>query len=182
MISGQSNANRLYQWGGIGGWERELQANDTYVNCARDGAKIDDFNDAGSIMTLCMESLAGRTPDVILWYQGEQDAMFGTAYQVHEYKTISLFSRFRSKWPNVKIVYAQLHSVDPIRWSGFDHWQDIKDQQANYVYPNSIMVRTDDLAYGPLEGQGDGIHYDQPGYVNLGKRFAEGYKRLVSGE
>lgn len=177
MVSGQSNAERLYTWGGLNGWSAERQVNDSFVNCSRAGAKIDDFDDIGSIMKLCMQSLNGRTPDIILWYQGEADAT-PDKYAVHEMKTMELWQRFRSRWPHVQIVYAQLHTVDLSRWPGYDHWDDIKTQQAHYSFSHSIMVKTDDLPYGPLSPGGDGIHYDQPGDVLLGKRFAEGYKRL----
>jgi hypothetical protein len=181
MVSGQSNAERLYTWGGLGGWSQVRGIEDTFVNCSRGGAKIDDFNTSGSILQNCFKELGDRHPDVILWYQGEADAVDGL-YATHDMKTLALFRSFQAKWPGVKIIYAQLHTVDDTRWPGFNRWNEIKDQQAQYSVNDTIMIRTDDIHPGPCDGQGDGIHYDQPGVVILGQRFAQGYKRLTLGE
>ena len=41
--------------------------------------------------------------------------------------------------------------------------------------PLGAWVDTDDL-----NGKNDGLHYDKPGYVELGRRFAEASIKLVN--
>lgn len=181
MVSGQSNAERLYTWGGLTGWSQIRQVSDSFVNCSMAGAKIDDFDDNSAVMRNCYATLGDRKPDIILWYQGEADAT-DSLYAVHDMKTLALFRKFKAMWPGVKIVYAQLHTVDPLRWPGLVRWNDIKAQQASYSMEGVMMIRTDDITPGPCDGEGDGIHYDQKGDVILGQRFAQGYRRLTLGD
>lgn len=181
VYKGQSNAGRIDAWGGNEVWRKERGINDVMINCAAAGANIDEFGETDGVMRRCLAQLDGRVPDLIIWYQGESDAVSGRS-DVHEMKTIDLFRRLRARWPNVKIIYCQLHSVDLARWPGHDKWDEIKAQQAGYSFPNSVMVRTDDIHPGPLEDEGDGIHYAQAGVELLAIRLAKTYRQMLRGE
>lgn len=182
VIMGQSNAERLKGWGGYPGWNSVRKTNDLWLGCGEAGTSTYDWEKDKAPMRRCLEELndLGRKPDIILWYQGEADAQQGWAAG-YEQRTIALFRSWRSMWGNVPIIYAQLGSYNPVTWPA-QQWDEIKDIQAHMSYPNSIMVKTDDINPGSPTTGGDGIHYTEEGNVELARRFAVAYEQLLAGE
>lgn len=175
MVAGQSNANRVAQYGEHS-WDASRNASDTFVNCADDGTTTVDWQPGGAVMNRALTKMGNTAPDVILWMQGESDA-FLPDWSNYEQRTVGLFNYFRSKWPGVPIVFAQIGTIDPnIR--GTAKWDEIKAMQARLTFPNSVMVRTDDLPGLPTSAGADGLHFTAQGDQGIAIRFFQGYREL----
>ena len=60
---------------------------------------------------------------------------------------------------------------------GYADWETVRKAQVQVAEdsPLGAWVDTDDL-----NGKNDGLHYDKPGYLELGRRFAEASIKLVN--
>lgn len=174
LVAGQSNALRLNP-AGYAGWNATRNSNDTFINCAENGTTLAQWDPGGPRFANCLSMAQGKKIDVILWYQGESDAAAGGAPATYDMKLTQLFGMFHTKFGSkIQIVFAQIAVISPALAPGFPDWQEIKNKQASIYYPQVTMINTDTIGPGnPL--MGDGIHFEDNGYYEVGARFAKAY-------
>lgn len=141
-------------------WQRNLSDNSLYGSCLKRAR-------AASTM--------GHIKGILLW-QGEADALSPEAYPEREpspFEWTEKFTRFVRNirndlgLPDLPVVYAQLsHHKNPGKYI---YWEQVKDQQAQVVLPNTKMVVTPHLELS------DYVHFTKEGYDTFGKLFGEAY-------
>lgn len=179
LVMGQSNGFYMDP-SSYKGWNEARGANDTFYNCAEKGTLIAQWDPLGYRWANCLNMVQGVHIDLIIWYQGESDANpeIGGVASDYAYQLTKLFGVWRKQLGDVPIVFAQIANVDIVKLPAFVNWQEVKDQQASIHYPSAVMVRTDDYLGPGNPLNHDGIHFDEPGYRELGKRFANAYMNM----
>lgn len=115
------------------------------------------------------------------WMQGERDAktQLDKAYADALQQLIANLRR-DLKFPEMNVVIARISD------SGNDpSWQAVREAQVNLAKadPRAAWVDCDDLNNKTKAGKTiNDLHYTQPGYELLGKRFARQAKALISGQ
>lgn len=155
--------------------------NDTIilVKQAASGSLIQQWQPQQALYKGLLRQVGFATPkdttlqaDAILWMQGESDAQesIGVAQQYGQ-RFANLVTHLRRdlQAPNSLFIYGQI-SLDHPKHA--DTITSVRNQQqaAQRSVSRALMVSTDGLGK-----QGDGIHYNAQGQMELGKRFAKAY-------
>jgi hypothetical protein len=152
------------------------------VNVAEGGTNIGQWSkstgDKSLYQRLLKRALAASTQGHIkgvLFMQGENDAEGDSTdhYTDWDVQFEKFVTDLRHDLNNdsLPIVFGQLgKGTKP-------YWVQIKACQQRVNLPLVAMIKTDDLAY-----QDTSVHYTTQGYIELGKRFAHGYKSLVQSQ
>ncbi len=121
------------------------------------------------LMTKVNAAIEGKKIDTIsfVWMQGERDAKEGHS-AVYAASLKGLIGQLRKdlKRDDITVVIGRLS--DCLKNNA--HWDGVRAAQVKVAEDDPLggWVDTDDL-----NGPNDGLHYDKPGYAELGKRFAE---------
>lgn len=112
----------------------------------------------------------------ILWHQGESDATAALA-ESYESKLHDLIARLRKELeaPHAFFVAGQLGQFPDAPW---DEPHKIVDQAHRRLperVPHTAFVSSEGLRH-----KGDKVHFDTPSYRELGRRYAEAYRRLLT--
>ena len=129
-----------------------------------DGALYD------KLLTVVKEGIGTQKPDTLtfVWMQGERDAKenHGAVYAA---SLNGLLDQLRKdlKHEDLNFVIGRLSDF---KAGAKTDWEVVRKAQVKVAEssPYGDWVDTDDL-----NGPKDGLHYDKPGYKELGKRFAE---------
>ncbi len=121
------------------------------------------------LMTKVNAAIEDKKVDTIsfVWMQGERDAKEGHA-AVYAESMKGLIEQLRTDLgrKDVTVVIGRLsdHLKDHEGWNG------VRAAQVKVAEEDPLVdwVDTDEM-----NGPGDGLHYDKPGYTELGKQFAE---------
>ncbi len=130
------------------------------------------------LMTKVNAAIEGKKIDTIsfVWMQGERDAREKHS-TVYAESLKGLIGQLRAdlKREDVTVVIGRLSDC----LKNDEHWDGVRAAQIKVAEedPRGDWVDTDDL-----NGPKDGLHYDKPGYVELGKRFAEKTIALLGGK
>jgi hypothetical protein len=119
---------------------------------------------------------AGLKPEIagMLWMQGEYDAN-NTKQAAVEYESnlTNLINDLRAEFkvPHMPFIIAQISEASA--WAAFG--STIRQAQLNVSknVPYTSMVITSDYGFT------DGLHYNGPGEISLGKRFATSYSNIM---
>ena len=114
-------------------------------------------------------AIKGKKIDTVsfCWMQGERDAKERhSAVYAESMKGVIEQLRTDLKQPGMTVVIGRLSDC----LKNHDHWEGVRAAQVEVAESDKLAdwVDTDDL-----NGPKDGLHYDKPGYAELGKRFAE---------
>jgi len=121
------------------------------------------------LMTKVNAAIKDKNVDTIsfVWMQGERDAKEQHS-AVYAASMKGLIEQLRTdlKRNDVTVVIGRLSD----NLKNHAHWDGVRAAQVKVAEedPLADWVDTDDL-----NGPKDGLHYDKPGYAELGKRFAE---------
>jgi hypothetical protein len=130
----------------------------------------------------CMEraklALQHGTLKGILWHQGESDANEKKVTKYEE-KLSNLIHRFRTELqaPNVPFLLGQLGQFESRPWNEPRKKIDRIIRNVAEKTPNAAFVSSDGLT-----DKGDGTHFNAESYREFGKRYAEAYLKMVSGQ
>jgi len=158
-----------------------------FIPCARGATSIEkwqrDLSDNSLYGSALKRARAASTMGMIkgiLFWQGEADALNPEEYPERKpspFQWTEKFNRFVRDirndlgLPVLPVVYAQLsHHNNPEKYI---YWEQVKDQQAQVVIPNTKMVITPELELS------DYVHFTKEGYDTFGKLFGEAYWDLV---
>lgn len=111
-----------------------------------------------------------------VWMQGERDARESHA-KVYAKSLGTLVNQLVKEdfgRKDIKVVIGRLSDFD-MQNARYPHWTQIRAAQVSYAdtHANTVWVDTDDL-----NGDKDDLHYDKPGYRDLGLRFARAALKL----
>ena len=113
-------------------------------------------------------------PDIagMLWMQGESDTGDETMARDYGKNLTALVKDFRAetKSPNMPFVLATISKAPA--WDKYGDIVRAAEAEVAKTVPNTATFLTDDY------GMGDPWHYDTPGMVSLGERFAVAMKKL----
>ena len=125
-------------------------------------------------------AVGDHKPDTItfVWMQGERDAKekHGSVYAKSLQGLIDQLSKDLGR-KDLNFVIGRLSDFGNQPNRGYADWETVRKAQVQVAEdsPLGAWVDTDDL-----NGKNDGLHYDKPGYVELGRRFAEASIKLVN--
>lgn len=114
---------------------------------------------------------AGKRPKTVtfVWMQGERDAKEGHG-DVYAASLKGLIEQLQADLgrQDINFVIGRLSDFGN-EGKGYPDWMKVREAQAKVAEdaPRGAWVDTDDL-----NGPGNGLHYTQEGYVELGSRFA----------
>lgn len=111
----------------------------------------------------------------ILWHQGESDSKDGLA-EIHEEKLHDLIARFRKELqaPDVPFIAGQMGQFAERPWSDAKKKVDAAHQHLADKVKHAAFVSSDGLKH-----KGDEVHFDADSYRELGRRYADAYRRLT---
>jgi hypothetical protein len=121
-------------------------------------------------------AMAGGKLKGILWHQGESDS--GNAASTQYAGNLStLIARFRTELdaPTLPFVIGQLGRFAGSPWGQGQMRVDAAHQAAASEVPNVTYVSADGLA-----DNGDNLHFSNAAARELGLRYAEGYRSLLT--
>ncbi len=112
----------------------------------------------------------------ILWHQGESDSKEGLA-EVHEQKLHDLIKRFRTELSaaDVPFIAGQMGQFVERPWSDAKRLVDTAHQNLPKHVKKTAFVSSDGLRH-----KGDKVHFDADSYRELGRRYADAYRRLTT--
>jgi hypothetical protein len=162
---------------GFGCWDPDFKGRngvnqyDHFLATVRHAFADTDIDDDGSPDRLI--------PAGILWMQGESDAQSTTEiaerYQSNLRRLMDLIrASFRQDDLPVVIGRISYSTKEPPTWK---HGEIVRAAQADYVGSDghaALVVSTDNYGYS------DPWHYDSPGYIDLGREFADAMMKLES--
>lgn len=165
--------------GGFGCWEPDFEGAagvnqyDHFLATVRHAYADTDIDDDGQPDRLI--------PAGIIWMQGESDANYtpeiAKRYQANLKRLMDLIrAAFRADDIPVVIGRISYSKKDPPGWK---HGEIVRAAQADYVKADAVaalVTTTDQYGYS------DPWHYDSPGYIDLGRRFANATADLEQGE
>ncbi len=123
------------------------------------------------MMTAVKSAIEGNRPDTVtfVWMQGERDARESLA-EVYAASFKGMIAQLQAdlKRTDINAVIGRLSDFDNDN-AKFPHWTRIREIHVKLAEtaPGTEWVDTDDL-----NGEHNGLHYNEAGYVELGKRFA----------
>ncbi len=131
------------------------------------------------LMRKVRRAIEGKKPDTItfIWMQGESDAaeLFG---EIYAESMSGLIEQLRNdlKRRDINVVIGRISDAGNGN-TRFKHWDQVRAAQVKVAEsdPRTVWIDTDDL-----NGKKNGVHYNKPGYVELGKRFAEAALKLLN--
>jgi len=158
------------------------------IPCAKNSTSLLDWqpnDDPKSLYGSCWHRIQLATQmgtlEGILFYQGEADANDPNYYPQRKIlpaeQWAEKFSELVAAWrrdlgnPNLPVVFAQLATHQDAKH--FINWEVIKEEQESVHLPNVSMIKTDDLVLG------DAVHLSMESYLEVGRRFAEGYLDII---
>ncbi len=111
----------------------------------------------------------------ILWHQGESDSKEGLA-EIHEEKLHDLIQRLRTelKAPNVPFIAGQMGQFSERPWNDAKKMVDAAHQNLPAKVKNTAFVSSDGLKH-----KGDNVHFDADSYRELGRRYADAFRKLT---
>jgi hypothetical protein len=111
----------------------------------------------------------------ILWHQGESDATEKLA-PAYEKKLNDLIGRFRKEFnaPEVPFLIGQLGNFEGVTWNAHQKQIDLAHRTVSKEVKNAIFISSEGLKHNP-----DKIHFDAESLRTFGKRYAEGYLKLI---
>lgn len=120
-------------------------------------------------------ALENGTLKGILWHQGESDSKNGLA-DVHEQKLHDLIHRLRTelKSGDVPFIAGQMGQFAERPWSDAKRQVDAAHQNLPKKVKNAAFVSSDGLKH-----KGDEVHFDSDSYRELGRRYADAYRKLT---
>ncbi len=130
------------------------------------------------LMKVIKEKMGDKEPATVtfIWMQGERDAReeHGAVYAASLRGLIDQLKKDLGR-KDVNFVIGRLSDFDNDN-ARYPHWTMVREAQMKVAQadPCGEWVDTDDL-----NGKNDALHYDKPGYKELGKRFAEKSIELV---
>ena len=156
-------------------WYKTWALPDGATEAAGRSTKNGDLYD--KLMEQVKSALGDKRPDTVafVWMQGERDAKAG--WQAAYYDALrGTVEQIRTdlKHPEIAVVVGRLSD----HLKGDPGWDAVRAAQEKVAAdePLAAWVDTDDL--NP-NAAGKGLHYDKPGYAELGKRFAEKAVELI---
>lgn len=111
----------------------------------------------------------------ILWHQGESDSKDGLA-EVYEDKLHDLIQRLRQELDadDVPFIAGQMGQFEERPWSDAKRQVDAAHQSLPQKVKKTAFVSSNGLQH-----KGDEVHFDADSYRELGRRYAEAYRRLT---
>lgn len=111
----------------------------------------------------------------ILWHQGEADSTDALA-PTYEAKLHDLIARFRKELaaPDVPFIAGQLGVFADAPWNDAKKTIDAVHRALPSKVPHTAFVSAEGLNHC-----GDKVHFDSPAYRELGRRYAEAFKKLT---
>ncbi len=131
------------------------------------------------MMAAVKPAIEASRPDTVtfVWMQGERDARESLA-EVYAASFKGMIAQLQADLnrTDINVVIGRISDFDNAN-KRYPHWTRIRDIHVNLAKtdPRTEWVDTDDL-----NGKGNGLHYDKPGYVELGKRFAAKALALIA--
>lgn len=137
-----------------------------YVQCSVGNTSIAQWAPGGALMNTCESRAAGKTIDLVFFYQGERDAY--NLENTVDYVTPCLLTlnHLKATFPSARIVYAQLATTTEPAYE--EHWDYIKAQQALCQTADFTMIVTEGYPLYP----GDTLHLSSPSYYEIGTVLA----------
>ncbi|MDB4458847.1 sialate O-acetylesterase [bacterium] len=165
--------------GGFGCWEPDFKGTagvnqyDHFLATVRHAYADTDIDNDGQSDRLI--------PAGIVWMQGESDAHHtpetAKRYQANLKRLMDLIrAAFRVDDLPVVIGRISYSKKDPPSWK---HGEIVREAQAEYVKADAaaaLVTATDEYGYS------DPWHYDSPGYIDLGRQFANATADLEQGK
>ncbi len=124
-------------------------------------------------------AVGDQKPDTItfVWMQGERDAKekHGSVYAKSLQGLIDQLAKDLGR-DDINFVIGRLSDFGNSPGRNYTDWEPVRKAQVQVAEasPRGAWVDTDDL-----NGKNDALHYDKPGYVELGRRFANASIQLV---
>lgn len=120
-------------------------------------------------------ALKNGTLKGILWHQGESDSKEGLA-EVYEEKLHDLIQRLRTELdsPDVPFLAGQMGQFEERPWNDSRKLVDSAHQALPEKVKNTAFASSNGLKH-----QGDNVHFDADSYRELGRRYADAYRRLT---
>ena len=112
----------------------------------------------------------------ILWHQGESDSKTGLA-EDYEHHLHDLISRFRKEFntPEVPFLVGQMGQFPERPWNDAKRMVNTAHETIAEHVPFTVFVNSNQLGH-----KGDEVHFNTAAYRELGRRYAEGYQRLIN--
>lgn len=114
----------------------------------------------------------------ILWAQGGRDGKFQKAAETYEANLTKIIKAFRRDLGDSQLPFVFAHTVDaPV--TGFPYIEQVRAGQKRVAgsVPRTALVPIDGLSR-----KRDRTHFDTQGQLELGRRFADAYLKLVDEE
>lgn len=111
----------------------------------------------------------------VLWAQGGRDGRYEQSAKEYEQNLKKIIAAFRKDIGKPELPFILAHTVDaPPR--GFPHIAQVRAAQERIAKadPHSALVSSEGLSRNK-----DNVHFDTKGQLELGKRFAEAYLKLI---
>ncbi len=114
----------------------------------------------------------------ILWHQGESDAQPGLA-DAYQAKLDDLIARFRKELgdENVPFIVGQMGQFPEQPWDEAKRQVDRAHRELPTRVRHTAFVSSDGLTH-----KGDEVHFDAAGYRELGRRYAQAYRKLTESD
>ena len=111
----------------------------------------------------------GTVPDAILWMQGETDARYEELKSGYPERMEQIITALRNdlRCPDAPFLMGQ---INPAKEKNFEFADEVRAAQQALAarIPNVYLVATEGLTK-----RADAVHYDTPGEMELGRRFAQ---------
>jgi hypothetical protein len=114
----------------------------------------------------------------ILWAQGGRDGRFEKAAETYEANLTKIINAFRRDLGDSKLPFVFAHTVDA-PMTGFPYIEQVRAAQKRVAEP---VPRTALVPIDGLSRKRDRTHFDTQGQLELGRRFADAYLKLVGEE
>lgn len=170
VFMGQSNSQALWSHAGnvlLADLQTAYPGLQTMINCAVGNTSLEQWQSGAQLNTACLQAIAnsGKTPVLLIFWQGEYEAEHGNA-STWAQRFTQMMIRFRADLgnPAITVLYARL-GLAPT--SDFSYWNEVRDQQTSVCLEHGFMVNLDSIP----RPAGD-IHYDDDGYARCAAEFA----------
>ena len=126
------------------------------------------------------KAIGETRPDTVtfVWMQGERDARESLA-EVYSESFRGIIAQLKAdlKRDDINAVIGRISDFDMAN-KRYPHWTKIRDIHVKLAETD---LRTEWVDTDDLNGTKNGLHYTKPGYVELGKRFAQKGLKLLAG-
>lgn len=149
-----------------------------FVPAAVGGSGIDSWLPGNENYKRALELVGNAKIEAVIWHQGEADSCDPEKARTYKIKFLAVMNGFRKDLgnPNLPVLAAELHrkTAPACKYHGLVSAQ---TKEAVDELGNSAFVSSEGL----LPNELDPIHLDTPAVRELGKRFAEAYRKILSG-